>query len=275
MSYPRRVPPSGSPSPRDRAIERFQLDPLRHIVGLKMLAHIADAEVRLREDASGWAGLLRFSSNAFEYDARKYGSDTPIAVLEGTSDALQLALLDELEGLDRVVLKTQSPSVVRRARERFGARPVAAFVSFTTSDAHRASGGPELATSTALTPALCALFERNGYAEAELARHFAAGARWFSLEHDGVVTAACFIFQNFGRVWEIAGVHTAPSQRRRGLGARVVEAAIRHLLGVGALPRYQTSADNAASIALARSLGLVEFLRVEHLRLERCAAAAG
>ncbi len=83
---------------------------------------------------------------------------------------------------------------------------------------------------------------------------------------------ACFVFQNFGRVWEIAGVHTEPGHRRRGLGACVVGAALRHLLAAGALPRYQTSATNDASLALARSIGLVEFLRIEHLEIAPSAA---
>jgi RimJ/RimL family protein N-acetyltransferase len=261
-------------SPRDRAIERLGLDPLRHIVGLKMLQQVGGAaDVALREDAAGWAALISFSSSAFEYDAQNYGLETRIAVVEGTSEALQLELLDGLEGQD-AVLKTQNPHVVRRARERFEARAVGAFVSFTSDERSAlpneppSSAGHECSTSTTLSPTLAAIFERNGYREAELARHFAAGARWFALERDGAVAAACFVFQNFGRVWEIAGVHTEPSQRRRGLAARVVGAALAHLLAAGALPRYQTSAANEASLALARSIGLVEFLRIEHLKVE-------
>jgi ribosomal protein S18 acetylase RimI-like enzyme len=235
-------------------------------VGLKMLQQVGDsANVALREAGAGWATLITFPSSAFEYDAQNYG-DTQIAVLEGSSDALELELLARLDG-QHAVLKTQNPAVALAARRRFEARPVAAFVSFTASDAH--GNALECTTSAALTPALAALFERNGYRESELARHFAAGARWFALEHEGAVAAACFVFQNFGRVWEIAGVHTEPSQRRRGFGARVVEAALEHLLAAGALPRYQTSAANAASIALARSIGLVEFLRIEHLKIEQ------
>jgi hypothetical protein len=256
-------------------IELMQLDPLPHIVGLKMLSHVgAAANVVLREDESGWAALILFASSVFAYDAQNYGPHTRIAVLEGTSEALQLGLLDMLGGHD-TILKTQNPAVALAARERFEARPAAAFVSFTVDDQRRSrpaallpSSPIEGSTSTLLTPALAALFERNGYREAELAQHFAAGARWFSIEVGGGVAAACFVFRNFGRVWEIAGVHTEPSQRRQGLAARVVVAALRHLLAASALPRYQTSAANEASVALARRIGLIEFLRIEHLKIE-------
>jgi hypothetical protein len=60
-------------------------------------------------------------------------------------------------------------------------------------------------------------------------------------------------------------VHTAVPHRRQGLAARVVRAAVQHLLGRGLCPRYQTEASNRASIELAHHVGLVEFLRIEHL----------
>lgn len=263
-------------TPHARARELLELDPLRHIVGLKMLRRVgAAADVTLREDESGWAALIAFPPGAFEYDAQNYAGASRIAVLEGSSDTLLLDLLDGLDGVD-LILKTQNPSVLLRARERFGAQPVAAFVSFTSANAgsRRVAGVPNgCTTSTALTPALTEIFERNGYAEAELARYFASGARWFALERAGALVAACFVFQNFGRVWEIAGVHTETNERRRGFAKNVVAAALDHLLAADLLPRYQTIADNEGSMALARSVGLVEFLRIEHLKLNSRAAS--
>ena len=50
--------------------------------------------MELREHESGRATLIGFPASAFGYDAQNYGSDTRIAVLEGTSEALQLDLLD-------------------------------------------------------------------------------------------------------------------------------------------------------------------------------------
>jgi RimJ/RimL family protein N-acetyltransferase len=122
---------------------------------------------------------------------------------------------------------------------------------------------------------LAALFDRNGYGAPALARHFADGARWFAIHRDGAPAAACFVFRNFGPVWEIAGVHTAPAARRQGLARRVVRAALVHLLERGVLPRYQTSAANEGSVALARGIGLIEFLRIEHVAFEPIALAPG
>lgn len=272
---------------RRRALTLLEHDPLRHIVGLKMLERAgATADVRVREDATGWAVLIGFDASAFEYDAQTYGRDARIAVLEGTSDRLQIDLLADLPRGRDVILKTQTASVVRSALERFapsrspalllhpeaanGDEPhqVATFLSFTTGSGPSARDDAVISGS-ALSPELEAFFEGNGYGPAELARHFADGARWFAIEHEGTLAAACFVFRNYGPVWEIAGVHTASNARRQGLAARVVCAALSHLLAAGALPRYQTSAANEASVALARSLGLAEFLRIEHVRIPR------
>jgi GNAT superfamily N-acetyltransferase len=267
-------------SPAQRALELLAGDPLRHIVSLKMLARLRDdADVRLIERATDWGARLLFPGSAFEYDARHYGPDCDIAIIEGNSEAPQLALLDELPS-SSVVLKAHDPAVIRRA-QAFGARPVEAFCSFTVpggspSPCPPHSAAPDVAeigcrSSHELSPQTHALFRQNGYGRTELERYFADGARWFAVERSGSLIAACFVFRNFGPVWEIAGVHTDPRHRRQGLAIRVVNAAVQHLLASGARPRYQTAASNPASLELARRVGLVEFLRMEHLRLERSA----
>jgi GNAT superfamily N-acetyltransferase len=265
-------------SPAQRALELLAGDPLRHIVSLKMLARLHDdADVRLIECAAGWGVRLLFPGSAFEYDARHYGPDCDIAIVEGNSEAPQLALLDELPS-SSVVLKAHDPAVIRRA-QAFGARPVAAFCSFTVpggcaDPCWPSAAAPEVAeigcrSSHELSAQTRALFEQNGYERAELERYFADGARWFAVDGGGSAIAACFVFRNFGPVWEIAGVHTDARHRRQGLATRVVNAAVQHLLATGARPRYQTAVSNQASLELARNVGLVEFLRMEHLRLER------
>jgi ribosomal protein S18 acetylase RimI-like enzyme len=65
-------------------------------------------------------------------------------------------------------------------------------------------------------------------------------------------------------VWEIGGVHTIPSARRRGLARRVVQTALATLLATGRTPRYQVEATNTASIQLAEALDLAVCLRFEH-----------
>jgi RimJ/RimL family protein N-acetyltransferase len=62
-----------------------------------------------------------------------------------------------------------------------------------------------------------------------------------------------------------AGVETAPDFRRRGHGRRAVAAWARLVREAGLVPLYSTSWENAASRALARSLGLRQFGADLHL----------
>jgi ribosomal protein S18 acetylase RimI-like enzyme len=262
---------------RARAIQLLREDPLRHIVSLKMLTHRhGQVELCLVEAEHGWALLLSFPSDLFEYDAKAYGPGRRVIVLEGTTELAQRALLEQRPNTN-VIIKTPDVAVARYALEALGAASVTAFVSFTvperriaplsggTEAAGAIEGSPQVFASTTLDDELRDIFARNGYAAAELERYFAAGAHAFGIRMNGAVAAACFVFQNFEAVWEIAGVHTAVQHRRQGLAARVVRAAEQHLLERGLCPRYQTEASNRASIELARHIGLVEFLRIEHL----------
>lgn len=57
-------------------------------------------------------------------------------------------------------------------------------------------------------------------------------------------------------------VECAESARRAGLGSACVSLLSSHLLSAGQGVRYETTGDNAASIALARSLGMREIERM-------------
>jgi RimJ/RimL family protein N-acetyltransferase len=111
-------------------------------------------------------------------------------------------------------------------------------------------------------------FGNNGYETAELERHFRNGARWFGAEADGHIASACFVFQNYGQVWEIAGVYTEPKYRHRGLARKAVASALSYLRSQRLIIRYQAKWNNLASIRLAREAGLTEFLTVNHYRIE-------
>ena len=39
------------------------------------------------------------------------------------------------------------------------------------------------------------------------------------LEQDGDTASVCLVYENWGPVWEVGGVVTAPAHRRKGLGA--------------------------------------------------------
>jgi ribosomal protein S18 acetylase RimI-like enzyme len=81
--------------------------------------------------------------------------------------------------------------------------------------------------------------------------------------------SVCFAFESYGKVWEIGGVVTRPDQRGRGLGARVVGAALDELARRGLLARYQVHEENTASIRLAEALGMRLLLRLTHYLHER------
>jgi predicted GNAT family acetyltransferase len=84
------------------------------------------------------------------------------------------------------------------------------------------------------------------------------------LEEGGDTASVCLVYENWGPVWEVGGVVTAPEHRRKGLGARVVRTALATLGERGLTPRYQVEEHNAASTALARSVGLAPFVTITH-----------
>ena len=65
-------------------------------------------------------------------------------------------------------------------------------------------------------------------------------------------------------MWQVGGVVTSAEYRRKGLGARVVRTALAELNERGLKPRYQVEERNAASVALARSVGLAPFVTITH-----------
>jgi predicted GNAT family acetyltransferase len=147
------------------------------------------------------------------------------------------------------------------------------FLSFNCSQC----AGPvpeDVRDGTALDPELTEAFARFGNDVSYLADAFRRGARWFAYRCGGEVRSACVVYQNFESVWEVAAVLTQPKWRRRGLARCVVAAGLQYLLRGKLQPRYQVDAENQASVALARSLGLSECLRVEHISMPERATAA-
>jgi hypothetical protein len=84
------------------------------------------------------------------------------------------------------------------------------------------------------------------------------GAPLFALVVDGCAAAVCASVRQTAAAHE-AGVETAPACRGRGYAPRVVAAWARAVRALGRVPLYSTSWENAASRAVARTLGLVHF----------------
>lgn len=264
---------AGSADTAARAAQLLGRDPLRHVVTLKMLALFGrHAQLELVEASDGWALRVLLPTSAFEYDARHYGHVPHVVLVNGSSEASMLRLLSEVPA-GGFVLKTGDVALQRYARTTLGLAALRSFTSFTGSAAEGArSRAGRLQQHTpsvivegeTLDAAARALFAQTIYEEAELEKYFASGARWFGLRVGERLVSGCFVFENFGPVWEVAGVFTEASWRRQGLAGQVVGAAIGHLVQRGLRPRYQVETSNVSSVELARSLGLVEFIVVEH-----------
>ena len=162
-----------------------------------------------------------------------------------------------------VVFKLSHEADRAAVEAQFAVTRRTAFVSFT------ATGGcepdPGVGATEAPGDAAFALLELQGHERSwlePLLRDGRAFAR--VLEGDGDTRSACVAFENYGPVWEVGGVVTAPSQRRKGLGARVVRTALAELARRGLAPRYQVEESNIASIALAHAIGLRPFVIATH-----------
>jgi GNAT superfamily N-acetyltransferase len=254
---------------RDIILSRLRGDVLRHIVTLKMLGlHGAAVELRFAEDPGGWALLSLLPARVSEFDRQTYPDADLVVLVDGTSPSAKSALLAKAPP-GRLVIKAYDAHVGRLAQERFHAKRVRSFISFTQPRGARAGARPEgVLESGELVPEIAAILANNAYGAEELACHFGAGARWFAVHDQGRPVSAGFVFRNYDTVWEIGGLFTSPSHRRRGLARRILTAALAHLEASGFVPRYQVRSDNAESAGLARSAGLEEFLRMDHFVTE-------
>ena len=251
---------------RNRIISHLKGDVLRHIVTLKMLQLYGDAiEFRFVQGTGGWALLSLLPVVMSDFDRQTYPEAKFVVLVDGTSQASKLDLLENLPA-GRLVIKSYDASVTRFALGRLGARKVRSFRSFTLPPAGPVEAAPAgVIESEALVPEIIQMFSHNGYLEAELAIHFAARARWYAIQ-DGVrKISAGFVFRNFDLVWEIGGLFTVPGFRRQGHARKIVAAALNHLVAQKLVPRYQVRADNLESIRLAESTGLQPFLQMDHL----------
>lgn len=126
------------------------------------------------------------------------------------------------------------------------------------------SSGPAYAFPEALMVSDGVTLIEPGY-EDVLAEHFPFTATWlreswpcYAMLVGGRAVAICDSARRTAHVAE-AGVDTVPEFRGRGYAALVTAAWANAIRAAGITPVYSTSADNLASQAVARKLGLREF----------------
>jgi hypothetical protein len=230
-----------------------------------MITNYSDSmTVDLLEKNQKWALLSLLPAEVSEWDRKKYPTAKFIAFLDGNDLGLKRRLWREMPTVE-TVFKTSDPALKETLKHAPGASKIDSFLSF-TGRVISGIGSPdaEVIQSDRLTPQVEELIKENGYETEELHRCFANGAEWFGVGNNDRIVSVCFACQNYGSVWEIAGVYTSPLFRKLGLARRVVLASLHRLQSRGCIPRYQVRWNNGPSIQLALSIGLEEFLRVDH-----------
>lgn len=247
-----------------QAIDELARDPLRHVVLLKqLLAYPEHVTVHRACGVQGRATLLALDTSVSGYDRQAYPRASIAAFIASDHPDLTAALLSHVPQGVGIVFKLSTEADFTVVASRFAVTRRTAFVSFTAAGGGAACCGVRV--TSAPGDAAFVLFETQGHDRAWLKPLLREGRAFACvLESDGDVRSACFAFENYGPVWEVGGVVTAPAHRRQGLGARLVGTALAELASRGLAPRYQVEEGNEASIRLARSVGLAPFLTIVH-----------
>lgn len=240
-------------------------DTLKNLVTLKMLTCYPEAmDFELLRENDHWALLGLLEVRASAWDAKMYASCKYAAFINGNDSGKMVELLARLPK-GNLVIKTADDCVREWVVQTRKGAKVMSFHSFTSGKRLTVElRGEKVVPLGEFDESAWNHFRSNGYVDEELAQYFRNGAKWFGIESDGELASACFVFENYKQVWEIAGVYTQPDYRRRGLAKKTVEAALVYLGNCGLIPRYQARGGNHPSLNLARSLGLIEFLRMDH-----------
>jgi RimJ/RimL family protein N-acetyltransferase len=243
------------------ALAYLERDSLRNIVPLKMLrTHPEFCRVQMTSSFDEQGVLIELDAKAFAYDREHYpNADGVILLASDTLDATR-ALLGGISSQSRWVLKLQSQRDVLEAQRIFRSRRVTAFESFTDISAFQAD--PAVRVTLEPNQAMLELYAAGSHQRAWLEPLLNAGQAFCCEFEDS--RSVCFAFENFAKIWEVGGVYTPETQRGHGFAARVVSACVAELQARGLRARYQVQESNAASIAVARRIGLKHFLTITH-----------
>jgi GNAT superfamily N-acetyltransferase len=245
-------------------VDDLARDPLRNIVLLRhLLAYPEHSRIHRVSDATGAATLVVLDASVSPCDRQAYPHAAVAALISSDHPDLTAQLMRHLPRGVGIVFKLSRDADLAAVESQFAVKRRTAVVSFTSAGPFEQS--PDVQMTTAPSDATFRLFASQGHDRAWLEPPLRNGTAFACvLERGGDALSACFAFENYGPVWEVGGVITAPSHRGRGLGAQIVCTVLAELTGRGLTPRYQVDADNAASIALARSVGLAPFLTIAH-----------
>jgi len=239
---------------------------LRNIVLLKMLTLFPDTvECHYREEPAGAGVLLLLPTQVFSFDRHTYPSAQYVVLLSATSQELVHRLLSFVPRDTPIVFKLLDDADRHTVGQAFALRRATAFFSYTAPADGRFVPAEAVRVSGQVDEQCFALYAAQGHSREDMDAYFASGAALsFTVYRDATPIASCFAYPNFGTVYEIAGVYTIPSERRKGHARRLVESALHSLARRQYIPRYQVHEDNRASIRLAEAIGLRRFVTMEH-----------
>lgn len=248
------------------AIAFLERDLLKHITPLKLLhAYGSAITCHYLEHGDSAGVLLMLPPRIFPSDAADYPFTDRVVLLATTGQAAAAALLDLVLVGGTLVFKLLDRANYEAVAQRFALRRVTGFSSYTSQPGQHWPTPAGVVVSETLDERCLELFVARGHDPDEVRGRFQAGvAVSFAIIEAGSPIAVCYCYQNYGPVWEIAGVYTASEARRAGHGRRVVAAALYILASRGLTPRYHVREDNLPSIRLAESLGLRPFVTIEH-----------
>jgi GNAT superfamily N-acetyltransferase len=246
------------------AIDRLEREPLRHIVLLKHLqAYPEHVEIYCTCGHRGAAVLIILDASVSPFDRQTYPGAAVVAFISSDHPQLTASLMPHVPRGAGVVFKLSQDADLVPVEAHFSVKPRTAFVSFTATATCEVAAD----VSKTVTPSDAAfrLFDEQGHDQAWIQSLLRTGKAFACvLERDGDALSACFAFESYGSIWEVAGVVTAASHRQTGLGRQVVRTTLAELAKRDLVPRYQVEAHNKASIALANSVGLKPFLTLTH-----------
>jgi hypothetical protein len=185
------------------------------------------------------------------------------------SDATLLRPLVEPYLEEKVMFAVADSSIAEAISATAPLTKLRSYISYTADKIKSTVNIDAVKMSQSFTSECSELFKANNYSQQELDTFASWGGKTFSIKtEEGIIASACFIFPNYGDIWEIAGVQTVASQRRKGYAKQVILKAAAYILSQNKIIRYQTEHENLVSQYLAESIGMHKFLELTHFSLK-------
>jgi RimJ/RimL family protein N-acetyltransferase len=249
-------------------VARLEREPLRNIVLLKHIESYRDHVTVVQISTGPSVGtLVLLDTSASPYDRDTYPEARVAALISSDDRELTRNLLASVPRQGHVVFKLSDDVDRNVVATHFPITRATSFLSFTPGDAACLVADASAPIANSASEAVLDLFESQGHPREWLCPLLSSGRAFTCvLEEEGEPRSVCFAFENYRQVWEVGGVVTPRRHRGLGLASRVVRSALAELQRRGLVPRYQVNEDNLASIRLAASVGLRQFLQLTHFR---------